>query len=42
MGHFIEIGMNAQVDYENNENVWFEQVFYFYCLLESVEYQGGD
>ena len=42
MGDFIEIGMNAQIDYENNENIWFERVFYFYCLLESVDYQGGD
>lgn len=34
--------MNAQIDYENNENVWFERVFYFYNMLEPVDYQGGD
>lgn len=42
MGDFIEIGMNAQIDYENNENVWFERVYCFYNLLESIDYQGGD
>lgn len=42
LGNFIEIGMNAQIDYENNENVWFERVFYFYNMLEPVDYQGGD
>lgn len=34
--------MNAQIEYENNENIWFERVFYFYNMLEPVNYKGGE
>ena len=30
----LEIGMNAQIDYENTEYIWFEKVFNFYCKIE--------
>jgi hypothetical protein len=33
----LEIGMNAQIDFENGENVWFEKVFYFYNKIEVIK-----
>jgi hypothetical protein len=32
---FLTIGLNGLIDYENNENMWFERVFQFYTMLIS-------
>jgi hypothetical protein len=33
---FLTIGLNALIDHENNENMWFERVFQFYTMLIST------
>lgn len=37
VSNVLEIGLNAQIDYENCENVWFEKVFNFYSQLEIAQ-----
>ena len=32
----LEIGLNAQIDYENTEYLWFDKVFNFYSSLEVI------
>lgn len=34
MAHVIDIGINAQIDFENIENQWFEKLYQFYGLLK--------
>ena len=36
---FLTIGLNGLIDYENNENMWFERVFQFYSIFSQIKIQ---
>lgn len=40
MDQYMHIGINAQIDHENAENMWLEKVFNFYSQLKPDNYKA--
>jgi len=36
ISNILDIGLNAQIDFENIENLWFEKIYNIYALLQTI------
>ena len=41
MDVYFHIGINAEIDHENSENMWLEKVFNFYSQLVPDKYKAS-